>query len=245
MSYAQWSSFAYYNTGDIVGYEAVNYQALLANINVLPTTLAPNWQLLTPPTPSAVDSLNTLTGNVVLSSGDATFTPNSGTGVLDMVIAFPAPPFAPSYGSFFSSTTQALNNGAETVITYDAASIRTSDIGPSSGGTPFSGILVSNAGVYKFLFSIQVDRTGGGNGQFQAYLKVNSADVPDTNTQIVVNQNTQTLNTCEFILQLSAISVIQVVCWSNSAGQRALAVPISPTTPVAIPSIISNITRIA
>jgi hypothetical protein len=91
MSYAQWSSFAYYNVSDIVGYNAVNYQALQANINVVPSTLAPNWQLLTTPTPSAVDSLNTLTGNVVLSSADATFTPNSGTGVLDMAIAFPTP----------------------------------------------------------------------------------------------------------------------------------------------------------
>jgi len=92
MSYAQWSSFAYYNVGDIVGYQAINYQALLANRNVVPTGLAPNWQLLTTPTPSAVNSLNTLTGPVVLASTNALFTPNPGTGVLDMVINFPVSP---------------------------------------------------------------------------------------------------------------------------------------------------------
>ena len=244
MSYAQWSSFAYYNVGDIVGYEAVNYQALLANINVLPTTLAPNWQLLTTPTPSAVDSLNTLTGNVVLSSADATFTPDPLTGVLDMAITFPITPSVVSYASFFSSTTQALANGAETILTYDGASINTADINPSTP-YPTGGIVVANAGIYKFLFSIQVDRTGGGSGVFQAWIRVGGVDVPDSNTQIVVNNNTQTLNTCEFIVSIGAGQAIEVVCWSNSVGQQALAVPISLTTPVAIPSIISNITRIA
>jgi hypothetical protein len=180
----------------------------------------------------------------VLSSADATFTPDQNTGVLDMAITFPIIPSVVSYASFFSSTTQALANGAETILTYSGASINTADINPSTS-YPTQGIVVANAGIYKFLFSIQVDRTGGGSGDFQAYIKVNGVAVPNTNTQIVVNQNVQTLNTCEFIVSLLAASVVEVGCWSNSAGQRALAIPISPTTPVAIPSIISNITRIA
>lgn len=45
MSYSQWADFVYYNVGDIANYGSVAYQALLSNRNVLPTTLAPNWQV--------------------------------------------------------------------------------------------------------------------------------------------------------------------------------------------------------
>jgi hypothetical protein len=146
-----------------------------------------------------------------------------------------------TYASFYSGTTQALNNGAETIISYDGKTVGTGDLTPAGGGFPTTGILVENAGIYKFLFSIQVDRTPVGTGDFQAYVKVGGFAVAETNTQIIVNQNTQTLNTCEFILSLTAGAIIEVGCWSNSVGQQALAVAVSPTTPVAIPSIISNI----
>ena len=153
------------------------------------------------------------------------------------------PPIAPTttYASFYSSTTQPLANGAETILTYDAQSIGTGGLAPIGGAFPTTGFEVVNAGVYMFVFSIQVDRTASGSGAFQAYVKVGGVAVPDTNTQIIVNQSIQTLSTCEFVLPLIAGATVEVGCWSNSVGQRALAVPISGTTPVAIPSIISNI----
>jgi len=148
-----------------------------------------------------------------------------------------------SYASFYSATTQTLASGAETILTFDAKSIGSADIDIS--GPTTSEIFVTNAGTYKFLFSIQVDKTSGGNGDFQAWIRVDGNDVPDTNTQIIVSQNIQTLNTCEFIVDIDAGKAIEVVCWSNSSGQRALALPASGTAPVAIPSIIANIYKLA
>ena len=43
MSYAQWSSFAFYNVGDIVVYAGKNYQALLSNTNVKPPISTSDW----------------------------------------------------------------------------------------------------------------------------------------------------------------------------------------------------------
>jgi hypothetical protein len=45
MSYAVWADFVYYEAGDIVGYTGLLFRALQPNINVLPTTGAPDWEL--------------------------------------------------------------------------------------------------------------------------------------------------------------------------------------------------------
>lgn len=46
MSYSEWADFVYYDIGGIASYNGIVYQALQANRNVVPTTLAPNWQVL-------------------------------------------------------------------------------------------------------------------------------------------------------------------------------------------------------
>ena len=248
---SQWSSFANYRVGDQVqNGSSVVYGCILANTNEAPPN-ATYWTDLTP-AGTGLTSLQALTnadngGNLVLSSATATFTTTPSTGTIDMTIAYPVIPPAPttSYASFYSNTTQVLASGADTILNLDAKSIGSADITPVGGVYPSAGMVVSEAGVYKFLFSIQVDRTGGGAGDFQAWIRVNGTDVPESNTQIIVNQNIQTLNTCEFIVDIGAGQTIAVVCWSNSADNQALAVPISGTTPVAIPSIIANIYKLA
>jgi len=193
--------------------------------------------------PTTVTQLNGLTSSVSLTSPLNTITITPTGPDIELEANIPPLPI-PSYASFYSNTTQALNNGLETILTYDGKSIGTGDLLPVGGVYPTSGVVVMNAGVYKVLFSIQVDRNALLSGDFQAYIKAGGVAVPETNTVVVVNQSIQTLNTCEFIVSLIAGTTIQVGCWSNSVGQQALAVPISGTTPVAIPSIILNIYRL-
>jgi len=66
MSYSVWASFVNYLVGDIASYNGVIYEALQVNTNVLPTTLAPNWQVL-PGSSGGVTSLEGLAGAVTLS----------------------------------------------------------------------------------------------------------------------------------------------------------------------------------
>jgi len=75
MSYSQWANFVYYKLNDIAIYNTVTYQALQANVNVIPTTLAPNWVVL-PVAGAGVSSLNALTGALSLVAGsNMTVTP--------------------------------------------------------------------------------------------------------------------------------------------------------------------------
>ena len=67
MSYSTWANFVYYNTGNIVSYQTINYSALQANINEVPTGLAPNWQVLPAPSGAGVSSLVGGTGALTMS----------------------------------------------------------------------------------------------------------------------------------------------------------------------------------
>ena len=98
MSYSAWADFVYYNAGDIATYNTIAYQALQANINVIPTSLAPNWQVLPSGGGTGVSSLVGGTGALTMYSPDATFTLNGNQ--IDMAITFP-PPIV-QYPSFIS-----------------------------------------------------------------------------------------------------------------------------------------------
>lgn len=153
--------------------------------------------------------------------------------------------FAPSYASFISSTTQNLTATVELPITNDAKTIGTPDIVPS-GAYPTSGMVVNTTGVYKLLYSAQVDKGmgGGTTADLDIYLRVNGGNVPDTATRVVVNNNIETVLTCEYIYSLTAGDVVEFIAYTTGTNVSILAVPSSPPVP-AIPSIISNIYRIA
>ena len=69
---------------------ATTYQALQPNINVAPTGLAPDWQVLPAPAGAGVSSLETLTGALTLSCSSGTYT-TAGNDIA-LAIAFPAAP---------------------------------------------------------------------------------------------------------------------------------------------------------
>jgi hypothetical protein len=54
MSYSQWANFVNYEIGDRVSYLGLSYLALQPSLNVLPTTLAPRWQVIVNPNSSPV-----------------------------------------------------------------------------------------------------------------------------------------------------------------------------------------------
>ena len=71
---------------------SITYQALQPNINVSPSLLAPNWQVLPAPAGAGVSSLSTLTGAITQSCSAGTYT-TAGNDIA-LTIAFPAPPLA-------------------------------------------------------------------------------------------------------------------------------------------------------
>jgi hypothetical protein len=146
------------------------------------------------------------------------------------------------YGSFSSTQTQPIP--AEQVsfaLTYD-----TTDIAQGcelSGGNPSPKVQVFATGIYRVLFSIQVNRNGGGVGSLFAYPIINSAPVPNSTTKMALNGNQEDCLTVEYILSLTEEQTITIQCYSATAGQEALAIPQTDEYP-ATPSIILTLNRI-
>jgi hypothetical protein len=104
--------------------------------------------------------------------------------------------------------------------------------------------VVTAAGTYKVLSSIQADRTGTLTGTFHFWVAQNGTAVPNSATQVVLNQNLEQVMTVEWFLDASAGDTIAVEAYSTSSGQQLLAVAASSPVP-AVPSIITTVLRIA
>jgi hypothetical protein len=149
--------------------------------------------------------------------------------------------FIPVYGSFSSTQTQLFAAGVPLPLVYD-----TKDVASPTGVNvlfPSAEIIVSNAGTYKILSSLQCDSTVGLQS-INMYLQVNGTPVANTATRVVVNLNLESLMTVEWFIDLSAGDKVEVVGFDLIGGAQALAIAAAPPVP-AIPSIITTILRIA
>ena len=109
---------------------------------------------------------------------------------------------------------------------------------------PSADVVLTNAGTYKVLTSIQADHTAPGTGTFQFWVAINGTAVPNSATQVVLNQNLEQVMAVEWFLDVSAGDAVSIEAYSTSAGQQLLAVPASSPVP-AVPSIITTLLRIA
>ncbi len=146
-----------------------------------------------------------------------------------------------AFGSFCSTQTQTvLGVSTPTPITYNTTEI--------AQYTSFSGskIFVQRTGVYRFTYSIQLDKSGGGNSPCEIFIAVNGTPVPRSGSQIVVEGQTgETFPMCEFIISLTAGQYIEVLFNSSDATMSATHFPAVVGQYPEIPSIISNIQQIS
>lgn len=160
-------------------------------------------------------------------------------------VLFNAPtitPAAPIYGSFSSTITQTCVPATPLPIVYDTTDIATVGV---SIVAPSSSIQVVNAGVYKVLSSIQMNKTGGGNAEVDMYPIVNGVPVPNSASKLQINNTEESVMTVEWFLALNAGSTVQIALFSPVANDiQALSVVAAPPVP-AIPSIITTILRIS
>jgi hypothetical protein len=153
------------------------------------------------------------------------------------------PPFPQTvaYGSFSSTVSQTvLGSNTPTPITYNTTEI--------ANLTNFVGskIFVQSTGIYRFAWSIQLDKSGGGNSPCEIYIAVNGTPVPRSSGQVVVaGQSGETFPYCDYILSLTAGQYIEVFFNSSDATMTATRFPEVIGRFPEIPSIISNIQQIA
>ena len=157
--------------------------------------------------------------------------------------AFLPPPYNVAYGSFGSNQTQiVLGANTDTPITHNQTYITSQTaIDPANP----SRIVVSISGVYKFSFSIQLDKLGGGTSLCEFWIKKNGINVPSSACRaVVVGNNGETFPYCEYIIQMNAGQYLEVYIVSADITMSAAAFVAAGTIP-AVPSIITNIIQIA
>ena len=144
------------------------------------------------------------------------------------------------YGQFsYNASITVAGANVATPIPYDTTEI--AQFCTYSGST----IEVLKAGVWKFAYSIQLDKSGGGTSHVDIWIKINGTNVPrSTSRTTVVGQNGENFVYCEYILSLNLNDKIQV--YFSSPDNTMLAQYFAPSgvAPNEIPAVPSIITTL-
>ena len=152
MAYSQWADFVNYRVGDIAVYQTIAYSALQDNTNVIPSTLAPNWQVLPAPVGAGVSSLVGGTGALTMSI------PTGGTVALvgnDVALSIAYPINAVYQATYYKTTVQNLTSG-NTDVSFDGEGSWNNPNGyitHTNGTTDFT---VVQTGLYQMEFYVVV-----------------------------------------------------------------------------------------
>lgn len=147
------------------------------------------------------------------------------------------------YGSFSSSQTQIVT-GANITTSISYTNVEAASQTDISG----SQIYVRAIGVYRLVYSIQLDTTTGGSQPVFIWIQKNGVNVPRSATEFRITNQEQICAVTEIILPLLTGDYVEVVFQSSDANMRALAISaggVAPNNYPAIPSIITNIQKIA
>ena len=152
----------------------------------------------------------------------------------------PVPPKRTRYGMFYDTTTQtaaAINTAY--AITYNTAAT-------SSGvylGSPTSRITVDSPGIYNFQFSVQLDKTSGGTGNFWIWVRKNGVDIADSASQVQIQGNdAEIFSAANFFIEMKASDYVELM-WAVSDTSVQLQYFAAAAPVPAIPSIIVTVSN--
>ena len=153
------------------------------------------------------------------------------------------------YGVFSDSTTQT----PAAIYTPYAITMNTTDIANGvARGTPTSRIVVSESGLYKFAFSLQIESGSSSTKKIWLWPRINGTDVPNSNSETTITGNqTVLVPAWSFTLSLTAgqyfelmyavddtgVSIVSKAAQAGAAGTATFARP-------AVPSIILEVTEV-
>jgi hypothetical protein len=155
-----------------------------------------------------------------------------------------APPITPPkrtrFGSFYDTT----NQTAAAINTAYAVTFNTTDL--SEGvyrGSPTSRILVDEPGVYNFQFSAQLDKTAGGVGIFDFWIRVNGADIANSAGRVRIQGNNAELVTAwNFLTRMKAGDYFELMWAVDDTSCQITAFPAVAPIP-GIPSVILTVSN--
>jgi hypothetical protein len=142
-----------------------------------------------------------------------------------------------AYGTFYDTNTQT----AAAINTAYTVSLSNTD---QSFGVYLSGtqITVSQAGLYNFEHSIQIDKTTGGKGLFYLWYSKNGTDVAESATRVrIEGSNSESVAAWNYVFKLAANDYIQYKWAVNDTGVQIARFAAAAPVP-GIPSVIVTVT---
>jgi outer membrane murein-binding lipoprotein Lpp len=150
------------------------------------------------------------------------------------------PPKRTRFGSFYDTT----NQTAAVINTAYAVTFNTTDL--SEGvyrGSPTSRIYVDEPGVYNFQFSAQLDKTAGGVGIFDFWIRVNGADIANSAGRVRLQGNNAELVTAwNFLTRMKAGDYFELMWAVDDTTCQITAFPAVAPIP-GIPSVILTVSN--
>lgn len=144
-------------------------------------------------------------------------------------------------GSFYDTTTFVPGaTGTAYAITFDTSVIENSIY----RGSTTSRIYVTNAGVYNFQFSAQLDNTSGGDHLIYIWARINGVDVPDSAGVVRLKGNdAELLAAWNIFLTMAAGDYFELMYSVDNTGIRILAQAAASPVP-GIPSVILTVNQV-
>jgi hypothetical protein len=155
-----------------------------------------------------------------------------------------APPITPPKRSRFGSFYDTSNQTAAAINTAYAVTFNATDL--SEGvyrGSPTSRIYVDEPGVYNFQFSAQLDKTAGGVGIFDFWIRVNGADIANSAGRVRIQGNNAELITAwNFLTRMKAGDYFELMWAVDDTSCQITAFPAAAPHP-GIPSVILTVSN--
>jgi len=143
------------------------------------------------------------------------------------------------YGQFASSVTQtaaAINTAY--AVTFNTSAFQIQNQGVRLRTPSTSQIEVDAAGIYSFIFSVQLDKTAGGSAVFWVWWRVNGVNVPASASQIQIQGNNHEIfSSANIFLQLAAGDYVELMWAVSDTSVQLQFFPAAGVVP-AIPSVI-------
>lgn len=146
-----------------------------------------------------------------------------------------------AYGAFSSSATQ---NAATINTAYPVTLNTTSESYLVSIGSPASRVVCSQAGVYNFQFSMQLDKTAASTAAVYIWYRINGSDIANSATKVAVNgSDAEIVAAWNFVHEMGAGDYFELVWSTDDTNCFIAGFAASPPVP-AIPSVILTATQI-
>lgn len=144
-------------------------------------------------------------------------------------------------GAFYDTTTFVPGaTGTAYAITFNTVSVEKSIY----RGSTTSRIYVTNAGIYNFQFSAQLDNTSGGDHLIYIWARVNGTDVPDSAGVVRLKGNdAELLAAWNIFVTMAAGDYFELMYSVDNTGVRILAQAAASPVP-GIPSVILTVNQV-